>query len=198
LVSLAIQPRGQKFLADIIRSDGKGTYFVRFPGDGTEYAITPEKVEASRVHDKAERATLIHCAFVMKFHNNYHGTLEEGLQCMTGKKTEKLFPAGTTEQAISSFISDALKAQDPIVCAATDDFGPLPELVESDQAYSIIGFEPSTGMITLRNPHGANSRRFRLTTDPEHKKFEQLNDGMFKMHVSMFPKYFSQLVGSPL
>ncbi len=198
LVSLAMQQRGQKLLANMIHSDGKGTYFVHFPGDGTDYSITPEKIEASRVHDKGEWATLIHCAFMMKFHNNYHGTLEEGLQCVTGKKAEKLFPASTTEQALSSFIEKALKAQDPVVCATTDDFGPLPELVESDQAYSIIGFEPSTGMITIRNPHGANSRRFRLTTDPEHKKFEQLNDGMFKMHVSMFPKYFSQLVSSPL
>lgn len=199
MASLAMQPKGQKLIADMFSGGANGVYIVKFAGgDGVEYNIGPHVIESSRVKDKAMWATLIHCALIKKFRNSYHGTLEEGLHCMTGKKTEKLYPASTTQQALTSFIADALEAQNPVVCAALDDFGPLPELVESDQAFSITAFDGASGMLTIRNPHGSNSRRFRLSTDPEHKHFEQLNDGYFKMHITMFPKYFGQIVSCTL
>ncbi len=199
MAALAMLPRGQELLAEMIRSPGgQGTYIVRFPGNGGEYTITPQKMEESRIRDKALWATLIHCAQLMKFRSSSSESIEDGLTCLTGKKAEKLFAANTTEQALIQFIGEAVKSHNPVVCQATDDFGSLPELVEANQAYTITGFDPATNTLTLRNPHGDNSRRFRLTTDPEHKKFEQLNDGVFKMHISLFPKYFSQVARSSL
>jgi hypothetical protein len=193
MVALSMLPRGQELLTQMIRSPEKdGTCLVRFPGDGVEYIITPKKLDESRVRDKALWASLIHCAQVMKFGHN-SGGIEEGLSCLTGKKAEKIFSANTTEQALITFVGEAVKLQHPIVCLAADDFGTMPELAESGQAYTITGYDPATKMITMRNPHSDNSRRFRLKTDPEHQKFEQLNDGVFKMHVSLFPQYFSQV-----
>lgn len=197
MVALARLPRGQALLAQMIRCPGSdGTCIVRFPNDGVDYTITPKKLEAARVHDKALWASLIHCAQLMKF-RSHSGAIEDGLSCLTGKKADKLFSSNTTEQALISFVGDAVKAQEPIVCLSSDE-GAEPELAESDHAYAIIDFDPGTKMITLKNPHGDNSRRFRLTTDPDHKKFEQLNNGMFKMHVSLFPRYFSQIARSSI
>jgi hypothetical protein len=194
LAALAMLPRGQELLTRMIQGSNGGTYIIRFPADGVAYTITPQQMEASRVRDKALWATLIHCAQVMKFRGG--GGLEEGLTCLTGKKAEKLFAAHTTEQALSRFIGDAVKSQNPIVCESVDDFGTLPELMEANHAYTIVGFDPATNMISIRDPHGDNSRRFRLKTDPEHQKFEQLNDGTFKLHISLFPQYFTAVARS--
>ena len=196
MAALAMLPRGQELMASMITSPGPGAYTVHFPGNGGEYSITPQKMEEIRLRDKTLWATLIHCAQVLKFRSNSSQTIEDGLSCLTGKKAEKLFAANTTEQALTQFIGEAVKSHNPVVCQAGDDFGTLPELVESDQAYTITDFDPATNTLTLRNPHGDNSRRFRLTTDPDHKKFEQLNDGVIKMHISLFPKYFSQVARS--
>ena len=133
----------------------------------------------------------------MKFARHQAG-IDDGLTCLTGKKAEKIFSANTTEQALIAFVGDAVKLQHPIVCLSADDFGTAPELAETEHAYTITDFDLATKMITLKNPHGDNSRRFRLTTDPEHQKFEQLNNGMFKMHVSLFPRYFSQVARSSI
>lgn len=199
MAALAILPRGQQLLAQMIRcSSSDGTCVVRFPNDGVDYTITPKKLDESRVKDKALWASLIHCAMAMKYRGHMTGGIEDGLTCLTGKKSEKIFSANTTEQSLIAFVGDAVKSQQPLVCLAADDVGTLPELTESDQAYTIIDFDPATKMITVRNPHGDNSRRFRLTTDPEHRKFEQLNNGIFKMHVSIFPQYFSQVARSSI
>ncbi len=199
MAALAILPRGQQLLAQMIRcTSSDGTCVVRFPNDGVDYTITPKKLDESRVKDKALWASLIHCAMAMKYRGHMTGGIEDGLTCLTGKKSEKIFSANTTEQSLIAFVGDAVKSQQPVVCLAADDVGTLPELTESDQAYTIIDFDPATKMITVRNPHGDNSRRFRLTTDPEHRKFEQLNNGIFKMHVSIFPQYFSQVARSSI
>lgn len=200
MAALAMLPRGQQLIATMIRSGGsQGTYIVRFPGgDGAEYTLTPEKVESCRIRDKAMWATLIHCAEIMRFHNNSSLNIDDALTCLTGKRAEKLYASNTTEEALIEFISKAIKKESPIVCEASDDFGTAPELVELGQDYTITAFDASTGMITMRDPHGGNSRRFRLETDKEHKKFEQLNDGMLRMHVSLFPKYFKEVASSAI
>ena len=69
----------------------------------------------------------------------------------------------------------------------------MPPLVLPSHAYTITGFDAASGLITIRNPHGLNSERFTLSNDEHHQKFEQLNDGVFKLHVTLFPHYFAQV-----
>jgi tetratricopeptide (TPR) repeat protein len=195
MAALAMLPRGQTLITSMIRpTQTPGTYIVRFPGgDGVEYTISQQKLEEARVRDKALWATLIHIAQLMKVRSPSDVSIEAGLTCLTGKKAEKVYAANTTEQTLKQFIAGAIKSQEPVVCLSADDFGAAPELAEADHAYTITDIDTATGMITIRNPHGDNSRRFRLKTDPEHQKFEQLNGGVFKMHISLFPKYFSEV-----
>jgi len=199
MAAVAGVPRGQQLIASMIRTaGGPGVYAVRFPHDGTEYTITAEKMEQFGIKDKALWATLLHCALLLRLHNNYHGTIEDGLTLLTGKNPEKVFAANTTVQSLADFIGDALKNQCAIVCESQEDLESLTPLVEAERDYVIVGFEPATGMVTLKDPHGENSRRFRLKTDPEHKLFEQLNDGVSKMNLSLFPKYFKEVVRAPI
>ncbi|HEY9783878.1 MAG TPA: hypothetical protein V6D17_00660 [Candidatus Obscuribacterales bacterium] len=197
MAALANLPRGQKLLADMIRCPGgQDTYVVRFPGGGSEYLLTPQKVEECRVKDKAQWATLIHCALQMNA--ALSGSIDDVLTCLTGKKAERIHARGASEQVLTAFIQEALKAQSPIVCESAGSFNKT-ALVEESHAYTIIDFDPANKMITLRDPKGANSRRFRLEkSDPDYKHFEQLNDGVSRMHISLFPQYFSLVARSML
>ncbi len=192
--ALAMLPRGQKLMADMIRfGDKEGHYVVRFPGDGEEYKITEENLEKSGVHNKALWATLIECGQTIKFPNDEGGQLTDGLSCLTGQRAEALSATNASQSELRSFIEGAVKTQNPIICGSHHSLAGVPRLVVESHAYTIVGFEPASGMITIRNPHGINSQRFSLRDDESHQKFEQLNDGLFKINVTIFPYYFAQV-----
>jgi hypothetical protein len=195
--ALASLPRGQRLMAEMIRYGPKeGTYVVRFPGDGKEYTIDEDKLEKTGIHNKALWATIIECAQTMKFPEDEGGFLDDGLSCLTGRPAQTINPGQASEQELSSFIAGAVTAQNPIICGTSSRIYHLPSLVFPSHAYTIIGFDAASGLIKIRNPHGANSRRFSLPSDPNHRKFEQLDDGMFKMHISLFQQYFDDLARS--
>jgi Calpain family cysteine protease len=192
--ALAMLPRGQKLMADMVRyGDKEGTYIVRFPGDGAEYKINEEDLEKTGIHNKALWATLIESGQTLKFPNDAGGQLSEGLGCLTGQRAETLSPSAASDQELSSFIHGAVKSQSPIICGSQWNMSGLPRLAVPSHAYTIIDFDPASGMIKLRNPHGKNSERFTLKNDDNHQKFEQLDDGVFKMHISLFKMYFAQV-----
>lgn len=193
LAAMAMLPRGREILANMIRCpSSQDIYVVNWPNNAGEYQITPQKMETYRMKDKALWATIIHGA-VRETHIH---SWEQGLSLLTGHTAEKVIASNTTQQALAQFIGDAIKKQYPIVCISSDS--PNPEVIEEFAGYTITGFDAASGMVTMRNPHGANSRRFRLETDPDHKKFEQLNDGYFKLNVSLFPTCIKEIAKSPI
>lgn len=196
--ALAALPRGQRMMSEMVRYGPKeGSYVVRFPGDGNEYQITEEKLEKTGIHDKALWATLIEAAQTLKYPDDNGGQLYEGLGSLTGHTAEYLMPSNSSDQELSLFIDGAVKSQNPVVCA-THHYIPngLPNIVVTGHAYTIIGFDPASGMVKIRNPHGANSRRFTLANDPNHQKFEQLDDGVFRIKLDLFKQYFQQVARS--
>lgn len=206
MAALAELPRGQALMASMIRYGDKGSYVVRFPGDGKEYVVSQEFLEETGIHDKALWASIIECAQVQKFPQNAgaegaeanQSRLEVGLQCITGCKAEVIMPSTCSAQELSTFIGGAVSSKNPIVCGTfmAGTLGGYPDLVIPQHAYTVIGFDASRNMITIRNPHGANSRRFASTTDPNHQEFEQMNDGVFKMNIPLFQKYFHSIARS--
>ena len=189
LAAMAMLQRGREILATMIRCPGsQDIYRVRFPNGSTDYEITPAKMEKYRMKDSALWATLIHGAARESPLHSW----EDGLTLLTGNRAEKILAGSTTQQALASFIGDAVRQQNPIVCLSTDD-DVEPTLVAEYTGYTITNFDPASGMITLRNPKGSNSARFRLEDDPQHKKFEQLNGGVMKMHISIFSRYFKEV-----
>lgn len=206
MASLADLPRGQRLLASMIKIGGPGTYVVRFPGDGTEYKITEQVLKQRHISDRALWASLIECAQVMKFPENrgaegdsgVESRLAVGLGCITGCKAQSLRPGSTEAQELSGFIGAAIKSQNPIVCGTwhASVLNGYESLVVPQHAYTIIGFDPASNMITIRNPHGSHSDKFYLEDDPNHRKFEMKENGVFKMHLTLFQKYFNEVCRS--
>jgi hypothetical protein len=204
--ALARLPRGQRSLANMIRYGGNNDYIVRFPNDGTEYVVSNETLKKNGIHDKALWASILECAELRKFPDNQgsngadsdQSRLEIGLGCITGCKAEILSPKSCSEQELSAFIGAATKSQNPIVAATWGDrqLASLPELVVPAHAYTVIDLDPAKQLITMRNPHGRNSERFDLTQDPGHQMFEQLDDGVLKMSIGEFQKYFHSIARS--
>lgn len=205
LAALAELPRGQRLIASMIRYRDTDKYVVRFPYDGKEYVITAADLANSGVHDSALWASLIQCAEIMKFPDNAgangaegdQSRLEIGLGCITGCKAEIKHPGECTTDELSSFIGGAVTSRNPIVASTLSDFPRnVPQLAIPLHAYTIIGFEPSQSMILIRNPHGRNAARFELPMDSHHLEFEQLDDGVFRMSIATFQKYFYSVARS--
>ncbi len=204
--ALAELPRGQQLMASMIRYGEPGSYVVRFPGDGKEYVVSESFMEQNGIHDKALWASIIECAQVQKFPNNQgaEGTdanqsrLEVGLGCITGCKAEVIMPSTSSPQELSTFIGGAVSSHNPIVAGTfwAGQIGGLPSLVVPQHAYTVIGFEASKSMVVIRNPHGANAQQFALSSDPTHQDFEQMSDGVFKMSIPLFQKYFHSIARS--
>jgi hypothetical protein len=202
--ALAQLPRGQRLLARMIHYGNGEDYVVRFPGDGVEYIVSEADCMANRIHNGALWASLLECAQIKKFPNNQgangeSGTsrLELGMSCITGCKAEELFPKGSDPGAISSFIGGALRSNSPIIAGSLDPMNVSgPQLTIGPHAYTIIGIEPSKNMVIFRNPHGRRGDRFSLPSDPQHLKFEQLDDGVFKMNIELIPTYFYSMARS--
>ncbi len=193
--SLAALPRGQKLMADMVSfGEKEGTYVVRFLGDGKIYTIDEKRLEKSGVHNKALWATLIECGQTMKFPYDGGAPLAVGLGVLTGQRAKSIDPETATEEEISRFIDAAVKTQNPIICGTSESIpSGMPELVVTNHAYTIIGFDAASKMIKIRNPHGANSDRFHLSDDPRHEKFEQMDDGVFRIHISLFKHYYDEV-----
>lgn len=197
--ALAELPRGQRLLASMIKIDSDDTYLVRFPGDGVEYKITELDLKRVGVKDKALWAALIQCAQVKKFPDNDGASdISIGMNCITGCQSQSIDPGKVSLQEISSFIKGAVSSKNPIVCASRPDYetGELPDLIVNSHVYTIIGFDPASGMIVMRNPHGKYSDKFSLEGDPNHRKFEWIGKGVFKMHISLFQKFFDEVCRS--
>ncbi len=105
-------------------------------------------------------------------------------------------PYECTVDELSSFIGGAVRSQSPVVCATSGRSGGGPQLIIENHAYTIIGFEASRNMVTIRNPHGRGAHRFSYSADPQHLQFEQLDDGVFKLSLPLFKTSFGSLARS--
>jgi len=205
--ALAQLPRGQRLLSNMIHFGDGDKYVVRFPGDGKEYVVSEADCEQAGITNRAVWASLLECAQIKKFPNNQgaggtyddQSRLEVGMGCITGGKAEMLMlSANTSPSELSSFIGGAVRSGNPITAGTWNDarLRDLPDLVIGSHAYTIIGIDQSRNMVTFRNPHGAGSRRFHLADDPNHLKFEQKDDGVFKINLELVPHYFHSMARS--
>ena len=204
MAALAMLPKGQSLIAQMIRYGDGDAYIVRFPGDGVEYTMTEADVAREGVKNHALWASLLDYAERKKFPDNRgangddgkQSRLDIGLGSITGRRAEVIYPGRTDLSEISSFINGALKSGNPIVAgtAGRNNSGYQP--IFEGHAYTIIGWDSSRNMVILRNPHGRKSRKFELPSDPQHLRFEQLPDGVFKMSVQTFHDAFGSAARS--
>jgi hypothetical protein len=202
--ALAQLPKGQRLISQMISYGEGDSYLVRFPGDGVEYKITVADLRRSGVKSTALWASLLDYAERQKFPNNVGASgvdadkhrLQVGLGSITGCGAEMIYPAKVSRQEVISFIYGAVSSHNPITAGTAGRNKSVPAPVIEAHAYTIIGFDPSRSLITIRNPHGRRARRFSWDDDPQHLKFEQLDDGVFKMNVDLFCDSFGSVCRS--
>ena len=202
--ALAQLPKGQKAISQMITYGQGDSYLVRFPGDGVEYKITKDDLSASGVKNTALWASLLDYAERQKFPNNVGASgpdedkhrLQVGLGAITGCNAEMIFPRSANKQAVASFIYGAVSSHNPVTCGSAGRDRSIPAPVIEGHAYTVIGFESSKNIITLRNPHGKKARRFSVSDDPAHLRFEQLDDGVCKMNLDLFCDAFGSVCRS--
>jgi hypothetical protein len=196
LAALAMLPRGQRMIAQMITQVDPQTYVVKFPNDGNEYKIDKAELKASKIYDTALWAGLIDCAESKRYPHNQNmesdkNWVETALGCVTGGRVEVVGATSLSPTELSSFIGGAVSSRNPIVCSTKHD-NPLPDIVFGGHAYTITEFDPARQMITLRNPHGRYSKSFpRLPDDPQEQHFKQLKGGFSQMDIETFQKYFT-------
>lgn len=202
--ALAQLPKGQRMLARMITYGEGASFIVRFPGDGKEYKITEDELEDSGVNCTAHWASLLDYAERLKFPNN-HGAegadgeqsrLANGLGCITGCPAQMIYPPQSNIDELRSFIYGAVSSRNPITCGTAGRNSRVYAPIIEGHAYTIIGFDPSHNMVLIRNPHGHKSRTFTLADDPNHLRFEQLEDGCFKMSLDLFHDAFGSVCRS--
>jgi hypothetical protein len=202
--ALAQLPKGQRLISQMISYGEGDSFLVRFPGDGVEYKITIDDLRRSGVNSTALWASLLDYAERQKFPNNVGASgvdadkhrLQVGLGSITGCGAEMIYPAQVSKQDVISFIYGAVSSHNPITAGTAGRNKSVPAPVIEAHAYTIIGFDPSRSMVTIRNPHGRRARRFSWDDDPQHLKFEQLDDGVFKMNVDLFCDSFGSVCRS--
>jgi hypothetical protein len=204
--ALAQLSRGQRLLSDTIRLRQGDKYIIRFHNDGVEYTVTRQDLIRNGIHDKALWASLIECAELKKFPGNAgangidndQSRLEIGLASITGCRAEVINPQNCDLQELSSFIGSAIKSQNPIVAATYGDnrLFNLPEILVSSHAYTVINFDPASNIVTIRNPHGRKSKRFHAPKNDYAIQFEQFDDGVIKLGLTTFQKYFHAIARS--
>lgn len=192
MAALADLPRGQRLIASMIKKR-KDAYVVRFPQDGQEYVITLQDLADAGISDKALWASLIQCAQTRKFPGQNGAAIEAGLSTICGAKAEVLEDLHNIDDGqLSHFIGGAVTSANPIVCGSMPDgYMPRPALAVTSHAYTIIGFDPSKNMVTIRNPWGRNPNF--NTGNLTKSDFEMLNDGVFKMSLKLFKLYYSDV-----
>ncbi len=80
-----------------------------------------------------------------------------------------------------------------IACTKGEGAPGIKKILVPVHVYSIIDFEPNKNMIVLRNPWGSNPKNLGIRNDNLHLVFEEKKDGVIKISVEQFRKYFRGL-----
>src|SRR5262249_29242680 len=98
----------------------------------------------------------------------------------------------SSEQALATHLQQALAEHRPVTCCtgveATDDLGLTDAQGLPDQhEYSVLAFDPRTGLVTVRNPWGNSEPR-----GPPGGPRDGQDDGVFTMTLAEYRRAFIQ------
>jgi hypothetical protein len=197
LAALAALPRGQIMIANLITAGSDDSYVVSF-FDGSEFPVSQS--ELKRYRDHALWAKIIECAERKKFPKDkpdaqalrrYESFGGVAMGIITGRPSEGHDPGTMSEEEIGQFIYAAVKSQNPVIaCTKGENARDIRKMLVPGHVYSIIDFETNKNMIVLRNPWGSNPKNLKLENDPLNLAFEEKKDGVIKLSVEQFRKYF--------
>lgn len=160
VASLASLNDGPQKISEMITSDSEGNYTVSFPGDKEHpVKLTKDEVDGNpRISDSAKWDKVLEAA-VLKHDFVKAAATEDGgkgayatdaFRLLTGRDAQ-VQHMDVSEAELAAKLETLSKQGKPIVAEIMRN--PVSPL-ESSHDYSVVGFNPLSNMITLRNPFG--------------------------------------------
>lgn len=186
LASLANTPHGQEMIANMVKTNDDGSMTVTFPGDTSHpVTVTQEQmnndVKNGKFGNESPTITAIQSAFLKYDRVGEYGTginavqgdgvpyfgqvstPTDALHLLTGQDTAAELNGGlnsrwnigfTSSDNLKGFMTQALNNEQPLVAGTSPITDPP---LETGHEYSVLGFDQSTGTVTVRNPWSHNN-----------------------------------------
>ena len=208
LASMSSTPEGKQTIKNMIEYEGGGSYKVTFPGDA-DHPVTVDAPTPSELAHAAEPTK--HGMWVSVLEKAYAkrkdkdskapyeaidgGTGGDALEILTGKSTDRDFLTATSLDTTHEKLTAAIRDHRFVTAGIrpevgeswgwadgkTDDAG-LP----TQHEYSIVGYNPETRMVKIRNPWGCG-------TPDAYCSEGKADDGTFEMSLKDFDKNFTDI-----
>lgn len=201
-------------IKDMIKDNGDRTFSVTFPGLPGQTFTVKAPSEAERTANVRASKHGIWPQIMEKAYGEYQNTWSwststvaaeagdgyplvsmNGVQLLGTGKYKQVFVGLTSYDTQHDTLKAAMEQKIPVMAhialegnlAAPLFDGYLANGLVSAHAYAVIGYDPETQSITIRNPHGRGEPRAGY---PGH---DGVNDGTFQMSLQEFNKWFSTL-----
>jgi Calpain family cysteine protease len=211
VAALARYPAGTRLLSDMITEEG-GVYRVKFLDEPTtRWKVTQQDITQNHIKDNAPWADILEAAMMKRYPQMQTGgnvdhtfvsvigeaTSVMGLSMLTGHQaTSQKLKEISTEQ-LEELLERDMRLAIPTT-ASTRSSIPNQAVVQ-DHCYSVLGYNPQSQIITVRNPWGNN----RNSTYPNLPKagttsfgVTDLGNGVQQMSITTFSKYYVLLTWS--
>ncbi len=189
-------------VARMIKDNHNGTYTVTFPGAPDKpITVTPptdaELALGASSGQDGTWLTVLEKAYA--YHRNREsgqpnpnpyeqidsgGLLGTGLQIVTGHSSDQDILALTSKAATREKLKASL-AQKGAITASTFGAGSSDKNIMSSHVYAVLGYDPATDRVTIRNPWGANGEP-RGIAHPDSQQ-----DGVFSLTMDEFYQLFN-------
>lgn len=138
-------------------------------------------------------------------------TTDKALELLTGQSAatdslgflnidnREITLGGASKDNVARFLTDAINRGDPITAGASES-GMLSAVgwndsgaMAGDHVYSVTGFDPKSGTVTVRNPWGNNNGTAFEKEGTTKDGITSCADGQLKMSLDTFMKYFADV-----
>jgi calpain family cysteine protease len=197
-------------LQGMLSSNSDGTFQVAFADGSTEQVHEPtvaERLYHAKGDDLERWPALIELAMAQRLYHQdqpkdsalrsaINGIApEEALKAITGSETDRRNLDELSVNQTRQALTDLTSGDGPVICGsrptANGDFISTEELkngIQNGHCYTVLGFDPQSDSVTLRNPWGRKEWEYQDSPD----------DGVFEMPTHDFYASFRWIAGALL
>jgi len=169
LAALARIPGGPQSIADMITQESSSSYLVNFPGASKPIYITALEVAQYSAKDSGPWARVLQAAATKNWPNlctdgmqkfsPYRNTqsIVIGMEILTGHQANFIDITLHPKEMIAQILEEAAAKQQPMTAATYPKNAQEKQVVLPSHAYTVLAYDGSKSIVTLRNPWGYNS-----------------------------------------
>jgi Calpain family cysteine protease len=165
--------------------------------------VSTQEIASHNLRDRASWAAILDCAAMKKFPDNdaadgpqfNRPKIKKGLELMTGESIQFVRPDICSDEQLVAIIQQAVVAKQPIVMASKSpqENGHIVQVVTPNHAYTIMGYDSRTKIVTLRNPYGSATPSWAPNADAgevSNSLVRDLGQGLVQMNLGTIKYYF--------